>query len=216
MRALDLFCKAGGTGMGFYQAGFEVVGVDIEHQPRYPFEFHQADWLDYLMAHYHEFDLIVAGPPCQKYGKTKSLTTKVYPDLVGPVRDALQWTGKPYIIENVLGAPLINPLMLCGTMFGLRVQRHRLFESSPVVWWPPTACHHIGKTAPMWWGDLVKAGHKGGSQLINFQYITVTGHNFLNSDASEAMGIDWMLNHELSQAIPPAFTRWLGSQFLSA
>lgn len=204
--------------MGFYQAGFEVVGVDIKHQPRYPFEFHQADWLDYLSAHYHEFDLIVAGPPCQEYSKTKSLSNGNHPDLVGPVRDALQWTSKPYVIENVPGAPLINPLMLCGTMFPeLRVRRHRLFECSPVVWWPPAACCHWGRASSC--GRGKKPGNEKGyipGTLKNFDFITVTGNDYIASDGRTAMGINWMTRKELSQAIPPAFTRWLGAQFLSA
>ncbi len=214
MRALDLFCKAGGSSKGLSQAGFEVVGVDIEPQPRYPFEFHQADWLEYLMVHWREFDLIVAGPPCQEYSKTKSLSNGNHPDLVGPVRFALLCTGKPYIIENVPGAPLRNPLTLCGTMFGLRVIRHRLFECWPAIWWPPAQCQHVGRTAPMFWGDLAKTGHKGGTQLKQWHYITVTGHSFLNADAQEAMGIDWMINRELSQAIPPAYFKWLGEQMI--
>ena len=129
-KALDLYCKAGGTSMGLHRAGFEVTGVDIEPQKRYPFEFVLGDALEYCAQHGHEFDLVVAGPPCQLYSVTASLSNGNHPDLVGPTREALIATGKPYIIENVPGSPLINPLVLCGTMFGLALIRHRLFENN--------------------------------------------------------------------------------------
>ena len=175
MKALDLFCEAGGTSMGLHRAGFDVIGVDIEPQPRYPFEFVQGDALEYVAKHGHKYDLIVAGPPYQMY--------------VGPTRKALQATSKPYIIEAVPGVPLINPLILCGTMFPeLRVRRHRLFECWPVIWFPPAMCsamcYHWG-TRPL--ADAVKA---------------------------QAIGIDWMTKAELSQAIPPAYTEWLGREML--
>lgn len=199
--------------MGYHRAGFEVVGIDINPQPRYPFEFHQADALEFVAQHGHRFDVIHASPPCQAYSVTASLSNGNHPELVEETRTALLATGKPYVIENVPGAPLVNPLMLCGSMFpGLRVIRHRLFETLPVVWWAPAPCQHVGKTAPMFWGDLLANGHRGGSQLKRFRYITVAGHNFINADAEQAMQIDWMLNRELAQAIPPAYTEWLGNQ----
>lgn len=202
MKALDLFCKAGGTGMGLHRAGFEVTGVDIEPQKRYPFEFVLGDALEYVAQHGHEYDLVVAGPPCQLYSKSASLTTKEYPDLVGPTRSALQATSKPYIIENVPGAPLANPIMLCGTMFPeLRVIRHRLFECWPVLWWPPAPCNHWSKISYNGFCTLFGKGaskEKGG-----------------NKDMwQRASGIDWMPTDELSQAIPPAYTEWLGRQML--
>jgi len=213
-KLLDAFCKAGGAGMGYHQAGFEVVGVDIEPQPRYPFEFVQADAIDFIAQHGHEFDIIHASPPCQAYSVTAPLSNGNHPELIEPTRAVLLATGKPYVIENVPGSPLTNPITLCGTMFGLRVIRHRLFETSPAVWWPPSPCQHIGKVAPMFWGDLVATGHNGGSRLDKFQYITVSGHNFIGNDAKIAMGINWMINRELSQAIPPAFTKWLGKRLI--
>ena len=201
--------------MGYHLAGFEVVGVDIEPQPRYPFEFVQADALEFIAAHGHEFDVIHASPPCQAYSVTAPLSNGNHPELIEPTRAALLATGKPYVIENVPGSPLINPIMLCGTMFpGLHVIRHRLFETSPVIWWPPSPCQHIGKVAPMFWGDLLAYGHYGGSKLKRFQYITVSGNSFINADAKQAMQIDWMLNRELAQAIPPAYTKWLGERLL--
>ena len=212
MRLLDLFCGAGGAGMGYSQAGFEVVGVDIEPQKHYPFEFHRADALQYVAEHGHEFDVIHASPPCQAYSRTRHLRTARddHPRLIEAVRVALQTIGKPYVIENVVGAPLVNPLMLCGSMFGLGVLRHRLFESDPVIWFPPGPCAHEGPVAPMWW----KARREALAVGKRFSYITVAGKSYLMSEGCKAMGIDWMNRDELSQAIPPAYTRWIGSQLL--
>lgn len=203
---LDLFCKAGGAGMGYYQAGFEVVGVDIEPQPRYPFEFHQADALQFLREHGNEFDVIHASPPCQEYSVLSSLKTKEYPTLIEPIRELLLLLGKPYIIENVPGAPLINPLLLCGTMFGLRVIRHRYFENNFNMHMAPFSCNHWGRTQPR--ND--KRGKSKVASLERHSFLTVTGHDFRNADASKAMQIDWMTNKELAEAIPPAYTKFIG------
>jgi len=116
--------------MGYARAGFEVVGVDINPQPRYPFEFHQADALDYLREHGHRFDAVHASPPCQAYSETRKIQSNEHPELIPPTRAALQRVGLPWVIENVPGSPLIDPVELCGAMFGLRVYRHRLFEAS--------------------------------------------------------------------------------------
>lgn len=138
MRLLDLYCKAGGAGEGYHRAGFEVVGVDIEPQKRYPHKFHQADAIEYLMEHYREFDAVHASPPCQGYCALKHLSTKEHVMLLPHTRDALDLTGLPYVIENTPGAPIRATMMLCGTMFGLKtpcgaeVQRHRYFETN----WP--------------------------------------------------------------------------------
>lgn len=214
LKALDLFCKAGGTSMGLQRAGFDVTGVDIEPQKRYPFEFVLGDALEYCAQHGHEFDLIVAGPPCQLYSVTAPLSKGSYPDLVGATREALKATRKPHIIENVPGAPLINPLMLCGTMFpGLRVRRHRLFECWPIIWFPPAMCCHWGVASAC--GRGKREGNLYGyiaGTLQNFDFITVTGNDYIAADGGVAMGIDWMTKAELSQAIPPAYTEWLGKQ----
>ena len=215
----DVFCCAGGCTKGYQRAGFYVVGVDKDPQPRYPGDdFIQMDALEFLKkllnGEYPEPALISTSPPCQVYSVTKSLSNGNRPDLVGPVRASLQAIGLPYVIENVPGAPLVNPITLCGTMFDLQVIRHRLFETEPVIWWPPRQCQHIGRCAPMFWGDLLKLGHRGGSQLDRFDYITVSGHCFTKADAQQSMGIDWMIRKELSQAIPPAYTEWLGAQIL--
>lgn len=194
--------------MGYYRAGFDVVGVDIAKQPRYPFTFVQGDALEYCAAHGAEFDVIHASPPCQAYSVTKSIHGNEHPVLVAITRTTLQATGKPWIIENVVGAPLFSPLMLCGSMFeGLRVYRHRLFESDPRVWFAPASCHH----------SFVMPASKGQYHELNgTNFITCVGHNFKARDGRIAMGIDWMTRAELSQAIPPAYTEYIGAQLLAA
>ena len=211
-RLLDLFCGAGGAAMGYHRAGFEVVGVDINPQPHYPFEFIQADALHFLPfaiegwpLYLGDFDAIHASPPCQTYsqGAGKWGTRDNHPDLIAPTREVLQRTGLPYVIENIEPARsrLHNPVMLCGTMFGLGVFRHRYFECS---FPPPLALHspHTGRI-----GD----GH----------YVTVTGHTggrsrrdgIQHGDVAawkRGMGIDWMTVDELAEAIPPAYTEWIG------
>lgn len=202
-RLLDLFCCQGGAGMGYHRAGFEVVGVDIKPQPRYPFEFHQGDALEYVAAHGHEFDAIHASPPCQHYsiGAKFRGTAGNHPDLVAKTRLAVRATGKPFVMENVPGAPLSKTVMLCGTMFGLGVIRHRHFEIHPdmLLFVPP--CGHIGKVAD---------GH----------YATVAGHGGDGSNSyrvwAGAMGIDWMDKYGLSQSIPPAYTEYIGEYLMAA
>lgn len=211
---LDLFCGAGGCSKGYADAGFEMTGVDLYPQPHYPYRFVQADWAEYLAKHWREYDFIHASPPCQGYSKTKNLKTsrRNHPMLIEPVREALRATGKPFVIENVEGAPLINPLMLCGSMFGLGVLRHRLFECEPPIWWPPSQCQHEGPVMPMWWKSRREALKAGKT----FRYITVAGRSYLMPEARQAMGIDWMVRDELSQAIPPAYTRFIGAQVMQA
>jgi len=201
-RVLDLFCKAGGSAMGLYRAGFEVVGVDIEPQPHYPFEFHQGDALTYPLD---GFDAYWASPPCQRWSVATLCNVGLkdrYPDYLQAVRQRFASIGKPYVIENVPRAPLKNPLLLCGTMFGLRVRRHRHFECYPEILLAPAVCScHKGNT--------MSAGvscFSRGARLIS-----VAGHNYHSDDARQAMGIDWMTNREeLSQAIPPAYSEFIG------
>ena len=205
---LDTFCKAGGCSVGYYRAGFDVVGVDIEPQPRYPYKFIQADALEFIAEHGHKYDAIHASPPCQVYSVTAPQSNGNHPDLVEPVRDLLATTGKPYVIENVPGAPLENPLILCGTMFGLKVIRHRLFECNPPIWFPPATCQCK---------DAYTASHRGYSSFENgATHISVVGNNYAADDGREAMGIDWMIRAELSQAIPPAYTEYIGRFLIEA
>ncbi len=206
MKLLDLFCGAGGAAMGYHRAGFdEIVGVDIKPQKRYPFKFVLGDALEYVSAHGMEFDAIHASPPCQAYSVTRSLHSNVYPMLIEETRATLIKTGRPYVIENVPGAPLLDPLMLCGTMFGLRVIRHRLFECNPQIAIAPASCDH--------WGKSVRRGVYGAFSN-GFDLLTITGNNYPIADGRTAMDIDWMSKKELSQAIPPAYTEYIGRQLL--
>lgn len=210
MRLLDLYCGAGGCAAGYHRAGFsEIVGVDIAPQKRYPFEFHRGDAIEYAAKYGAGFDAIHASPPCQSYTALRSLhPNKQYPDLVAQTRSVLAAIGKPWVIENVPGAPLRNPLVLCGTMFGLRVYRHRLFETSfPVIDPIPHPVHVVRAGAP---------GTKGGrgrkAHYLAGGFVTVVGN--VGSYCGPAMGIDWMTGDELSQAIPPAYTQYVGGLLL--
>lgn len=203
-RLLDLYCCAGGAAMGYYRAGFDVVGVDIAPQPHFPFTFIQADALEYVAAHGHEFDAIHASPPCQGYSVTRAIHGREYVDLVDATRDALDATGKPYIIENVPGAPLRNAIYLEGMMFGLRVIRRRLFESNLLLL-QPSDVPAVGSTN----------SHRGYS--TGGAYITVAGNNYNRIEGMAAMGVDWhVTRRELSQATPPAYTEFTGRQLLTA
>lgn len=203
-RLLDLFCGAGGASMGYHLAGFEVVGVDINPQPHYPFEFHQGDALKYLLEHHREFDAFHASPPCQAWTLAQRIQGREHPDFITATRAAVQLIGKPWVIENVEGAPLIDPVMLCGASFpGLRVYRHRLFESSQ----PIAAPAHRKHTAPI---------RKMGRRPLPGEFMHVVGNFSGVAQAREAMGIDWMVRDELRESIPPAYTQWIGEQLLSA
>lgn len=198
--------------MGYHRAGFDVVGVDIKPQPRYPFEFHQADALEYLAEHGHEFGAIHASPPCQKYCRMRKLTiaqgkAKNYPDLIGDTRQALIASGKPYVIENVEGAPLLCPILLCGSMFGLDVQRHRLFECS-VGMLGPSCNHRVWKAARPPLHRL-----QGTSRVVGC-YGKGRGKGDNVALWKAAMGIDWMTRPQLAQAIPPAYTEYIGKQLI--
>lgn len=214
MRLLDAFCGAGGAATGYSRAGFEVVGVDIAPQPSYPFEFYQGDALEFIREHGHKFHIIHASPPCQHYSTASGTARKnhgaVFPDLIRPTRRVLHESGKPYVIENVIGSPLLDPIVLCGSSFGLDVRRHRLFESStPLV---GKACDHIWQTPRFQSLD--------SRMVARGQLASVVGVHGNCNYAGEfpirqrAMGIDWMTNDELTQAIPPAYTEFIGEQLL--
>ena len=208
MQLLDLFCGAGGAAMGYHRAGItDIVGVDIAPQPNYPFEFVQADALEYLAEHGREFDVIHASPPCQAYSIARNNGCHVgAPRLIKSTRELLKQTGKIYVIENVPGAPLIAPIQLCGASFGLGVLgfdlcRHRLFECSIFMLMPPCQ-HKRGKTIGVY-GNGTNSYHR-----------EKFGRCVLVAELREAMGIDWMTRKELSQAIPPAYTEWIGKRLL--
>lgn len=209
MKALDLFCKAGGAGMGLHQAGFEVTGIDIEPQKNYPFTFLQGDVLKINIEWARQFDLIWASPPCQAHTSLKKMhNAKKHIDLVPQTRELLKRIDRPYIIENVVGAPLRDPVVLCGSMFGLcttdaELRRHRLFETSFVVQ-PPRPCSHGSKSRVIG----VYGGHGRDRRRIQ------NTQDFSTEHRREAMGIAWMNGMELSQAIPPAYSKYLAEQFL--
>jgi DNA (cytosine-5)-methyltransferase 1 len=252
-KLLDLCCRGGGCSRGYADAGFEVVGVDIEPQKSYQFEFHQADAFEFAPKHWKEFDAIHASPHCQGYRnrgahmKRKDGTER--PKQIDQFREMLESFGLPYVIENIVGAPLedsplfgVRRVMLCGTMFrlgtqcGAELQRHRLFEINWDCPMPP-ACNHG------WAGIIgVYGGHARdrrrretigvygtGPSDSSRRTITVTGNTpqqnvvrnsvfktYSVDDARQAMGIDWLTMHDLSQAIPPAYTRWIGEQLMEA
>jgi DNA (cytosine-5)-methyltransferase 1 len=187
----------------------EVVGVDIELQPKYPFHFIQADALEYLAAHGHEFDFIHASPPCQGYSVLKGLGGGDTPKLIGSVRELLKRSGKPWVIENVQGArsDMINPIMLCGSSFGLGVRRHRMFETNPPIALVP-ACAHHAQPEPI---DVTGSGGFCNKPRIGGGR-SRKPKNLL--EARNAMGINWLGRRELSQAIPPAYTRYLAEAMM--
>lgn len=210
-RLLDLFCCAGGAGVGYSQAGFEVVGVDINPQPNYPLAFIQVDALSLDRKFIALFDAVHASPPCQAYSDLakRNRNADEWPQLIDPVRDLLIETGLPYVIENVDGAPLRDPVVLCGTMFpGLRVLRHRLFEANFPIAQPPHGKHpkvhtfdrrksHFGKTNE--WKDFVQVTGGGNCTL---------------AAARKAMGIDWMTKGEINESIPPRYAKYVGEQLM--
>lgn len=215
-RLLDLFCGAGGAAMGYYRAGFEVVGVDIKPQPHYPFEFHQADALTSPLEGY---DAYHASPPCKADNQAVLCRPKYenarakYKRLIEPTRELLLATSKPFVIENVplVRNQLYNPIMLCGTQFGLKLRRHRYFELHGFeILFAPAGCGCKGKAG-------YTAANDGFSSFRNgARLISVAGHNFAVDDGKLAMGIDWTGQDGLSQAIPPAYTEYIGKYLMQA
>lgn len=228
-RVLDLFCGAGGASAGYVSAGFEVYGVDLAPMPHYPYPFHQGDAITVLrtlLAGYRlgftqqrgggepvalaliDFDAIHASPPCQAYSVTKHSHNIEYPELIEPVRELLIVTGLPYVIENVVGAPLIMPVTLCGSMFDLtahdpatgltlELRRHRLFESNVMIS-APSGCNHVHQVGGVYGG--------GSSKRSKDRTDWPKG--------KPGRGIDWMNRDELSESIPPAYTEHLGAPLI--
>jgi DNA (cytosine-5)-methyltransferase 1 len=208
--------------MGYHRAGFEVVGVDIKPQPNYPFEFYRGDALAFLgtMADGNTnsflgaIDVIHTSPPCQFYSvasKSWNGNRNAHPDHIAIVRRFLRASNKPYIIENVCGAPLIDPMLLCGTMFnGLRVVRHRLFESNMSI----SAPLHHPKHPLCYTRDKRKSHYGKCDEMRDFVMVNGGGNCSVRA-AMDAMGIDWMTKKELNEAIPPAYTEWIGRQLIA-
>lgn len=209
-RLLDLFCGAGGAAKGYQRAGFYVVGVDIKPQPNYcGDEFVHGDAMTVLSFHgwdfLQTFDAVHASPPCQAYTRARKLRSREHPDLIAPVRERLAnyWTSHwtPWVIENVVGAPLQNPALLCGTMFGLRVYRHRLFETSWPLPFTLHPAHHrqqVKMGRPVQEGDVIQpVGNFSGAEY-----------------ARRAMDTPWMTQQDMREAIPPAYTEWIGGELM--
>ena len=210
---LDTYCCSGGMGMGYYLAGFDVLGVDIDPQPHYPFPFIQGDAIEFIRERGHEYDLIHASPPCQSYSPLNAYNHKTYPDLIAPTRDALLATGRPYIIENVEAArpELKDPIMLCGPMVGLNMYRHRLFETN----WPLAAPAHPSHKAL-----CVRNGYLPTDERP-FMSIHGGKHSKAWVEAAKAaMGMPWigldgdtkLAIREVCEAIPPAYAKWIGER----
>jgi DNA (cytosine-5)-methyltransferase 1 len=208
-RLLDLFCGAGGAAAGYAAAGFDVTGVDASAQPRYPFRFIRANALDFPLDGYA---VIHASPPCQAYSKTRLIRNRDYPDLIARIRQRILSQHCLYVIENVPQAPLLNPVILCGSHFGLTaswpgtglvgLRRHRAFEVNFFL--PDPGPHdHSYPSVPVF-------GHSAGGNYDQYR-----GKGF-SQLTRKVMGIDWMKRQELSQAIPPAFTEYVGKYLASA
>jgi DNA (cytosine-5)-methyltransferase 1 len=218
IRMLDLFCGAGGSAVGYHRAftaaglDVDITGVDVAPQPHYPFAMRVADAMTFPLRGY---DFIHASPPCQEHttgsapAKAKG---KVYETgwMLGAMRQRLYRLSVPWILENVNNAPMRHPVMLCGSMFGLRVIRHRLFDSSHLLY-PPSGCHHTKDMVGVYGNHVYAIGtysdkwkpRKSGRRRPAEYPLSV---------ANAAMGIDWMNWTEIRQAIPPAYTEWLGAQ----
>ncbi|GAA3850127.1 hypothetical protein GCM10023084_00520 [Streptomyces lacrimifluminis] len=204
-RLLDLFCCQGGAAKGYDDAGFDVTGVDIVPQPRYPFAFVQADAIAFVLAHGSGFDFIHASPPCQHDTACQRIQGNPHPDLIAPTRAALETTGRPWVMENVGGAApkLRDPVMLCGPMFHLATYRHRFFETGGWTLTQPDHPAHLVPQAKM--GRPVPPGHYG--QFVG---------NFSGVDlARRVMRVPWMNRDGIRECIPPAYAHHIGAAALT-
>lgn len=213
-RILDLFCGAGGAAKGYHDAGFDVVGVDHRPQPHHKYgEFIQADALELDDDFVRSFDAIHASPPCQKFSSaTPVWKKKHHVDLIPATRELCKRSGKFYVIENVVGSPVHKSIMLCGTMFPpLRVLRHRHFEMNFLVPQP-----HCKKPHPKTFWYRSKRKQRKRAVMNQYEvFITVAGSNARIDNMRDAMGIDWMTKAEIVQAVPPAYTEYIGRYLLA-
>jgi DNA (cytosine-5)-methyltransferase 1 len=189
--------------MGYYRAGFTVTGVDIKPQPHYPFTFIQDDAIEYIKEHGHKYDALVGSPPCQAWSLCQRIQGNEHPDLISALREVFIASGKPWVIENVEGAPLNYPVTLCGAWFGLKTYRHRIFESNIFIPQPP----HLEHRWP-----IAKMGRPPKSH----EFMHIVGNFSGVQRAREIMDIDWMTREELREAIPPAYTEYIGKFLIQA
>lgn len=209
---LDLGCCQGGIAVGYDRAGFDVTGIDHKRQPRFPFQMFVLDFLSLTLEYCRRFDAIHASVPCQGYiQRNKNRVTK-WPRLIEPMRARLIEVGKPYVLENVEGSPLIDPVLMCGTMFGLPLRRHRLFESPWLRDATPPPCNHWGTVAHGDFAAVYGMGGKGPRHGTDREPAPRAGA----PSWEEAMGIDWMDRYGLTQAVPPAYGEYIGTQLLAA
>ena len=207
MKVLDLYCCQGGASAGYAALGWDVTGVDLHPQPRYPYRFVQGDAIEILLRHGDAFDFVHASPPCQHDSATQVIQGNDHPDLIGPTRDALNQVGIPYVIENVGGAraKLLSPVMLCGWMFGLRrTYRHRFFETGGWTMEQPEHPWHTARQAKM------------GRMPVGDETIQAVG-NYAGSPLIKAeWGVPWMDRDGTREAIPPVYARYVGEQFIES
>lgn len=222
-RLLDAYCCEGGASRGYELAGFTVEGVDIFEdytQARYPYPSHKSDAVAFIKEHAHQYDALHTSPPCQRHtAGTRYQNRDNYPDLIEPTRQALIATGLPYVIENVVGAPLIDPVMLCGRQFNLSavdddgtplvMDRHRLFETNWLLPAPPT-CQPHDRT-------LQVAGAYGGARRdkTEARHVRHGGYVPAKHIQQQLLGIDWMTQKGMHQALPPAYTRYIGERLIA-
>lgn len=209
-RLLDLCCGAGLISKGYHEAGFDVFGVDIAPQKHYPYEFRQDDAIEFLRWQWtsgrvYQYDAIHASPPCQRHSRMSNCRpglSSMYDDLIDDLRVMLAGIGLPYVIENVEGSPLRDPVMLCGFMFGRELYRHRLFETN----WPLSQPDHPEHTIP-----ASKAGH-----WVPGTVMSVAGHVAPMWKAREVMECDWTTRDELVEGVPPYYvSEHVGRQLLA-
>lgn len=203
-RCLDLFCGQGGAGMGYHLAGFDVIGVDIADQRRYPFYYMKGDAIEIFkeLDYGDRFDFIHASPPCQAFTRLWAMHKNNHPDYIEIIRDLLIKSGKPYVIENVITAPLKNAITLCGGMFGLKTYRHRLFESN-VPLEQPEHKKHEHKLQEL------------GRPIKEEEYWNIAGHFVGCKQCGIDLGISWMSREGMRESIPPAYTEYVGKQILN-
>ena len=216
-KLLDLFCGGGGAGMGYHRAGFDVTGVDIKPQPKYPFTFIQGDVMKMLEVGYlrlDDYDAVHGSPPCQLFSSVTPKAAKAakHVDLLTPLREVFLAWGGTWVIENVPGAPMRQPLVLCGSEFGLRtkdgwwLKKHRLFESSVPL---------MGAGGCWCKGKRILGVHGGGGAPGTGDRYALRGVMASAAQGRELMGIDWLNRDQVAQAVPPAYTQFIGEQLLT-